>query len=198
MELNIDKILEEAYKFGMVQNIYEIKEAAKFFQELKVKDFIEIGTDQGGTFLVWSKLSDPNGLKISVDWPHGPFGSFEHTYNLEERNKKMKTFGNQVHIISGDSHSESIKKSVQNILGNKKVDFIFIDGDHTYTGVKLDFYMYKEFVKPGGWIGFHDIKNTEFHRSLGCYVDKFWDEIQNEKKWFLSDSNWGGIGLVKV
>lgn len=84
-------------------------------------------------------------------------------------------------------------------MGDRKVDFLFIDGDHSYIGVKLDYYMYKEFVKPGGWIGFHDIKDTEFHRNNQCFVADFWNELSGEKVYFFGDnSDWGGIGLIHL
>ena len=34
-------------------------------------------------------------------------------------------------------------------------DFLFIDGDH--TGVGRDYEMYRDLVRPGGLIAFHDI-----------------------------------------
>ena len=33
-------------------------------------------------------------------------------------------------------------QEVKRILGSEKVDFIFIDGDHMYEGVKRDFEMH--------------------------------------------------------
>ena len=94
---------------------------------------------------------------------------------------------------------EELKQLVKDKLDNTKLDFLFIDGDHTYEGVKQDFEMYKEFVKPGGWIGFHDIKDTEFHRNADCRVDILWNEIEGEKIEFLDNSSsYGGIGFIKV
>ena len=46
----------------------------------------------------------------------------------------------------------------------EKLDFLFIDGDHSYDGVKADFEMYAPMVRPGGLIAFHDINPD--HRSL--------------------------------
>jgi hypothetical protein len=34
---------------------------------------------------------------------------------------------------------------------------LFIDGDHTYEGVRRDFEMYSPLVRKGGIIAFHDI-----------------------------------------
>jgi cephalosporin hydroxylase len=189
------EIIEDGYELGMVQNLYEIENALNFVRELNVRNFMEIGTDQGGTFLCWSRVSDFDGLKISVDWANGPWGVL---FDVDKRNERMSSLGSNVHIINGDSHSESIYQRVKEIIGGEKLDFLFIDGDHSHLGVKLDYHMYKEFVRPGGWIGFHDIKNTERHHRADCYVDRFWDELQNEKIWFLSDDDWGGIGFIKV
>lgn len=41
-------------------------------------------------------------------------------------------------IIRGDSHDSSTLKKVKRIL-NKKIDIPFIDGNHSYKGVKQDF-----------------------------------------------------------
>ena len=189
------EIIDEAYHLGMMQNPYEIENALEFVKKLKVKNFMEIGTDQGGTFLCWSRVSDPKGLQISVDWAHGPWG--KNSFDIQARNNKLSSLGSNVHILDGDSHAESMYNSVKSIIGDKKLDFLFIDGDHSHLGVKLDYHMYKEFVKPGGWIGFHDIKDTENHHNQGCYVDIFWNELPGEKTWFLADSNWGGIGFIQ-
>ena len=193
--MKTEEILEEAYSLGMVQHRYEIQNTIDFVRTLNVENFMEIGTDQGGTFLCWSKLSSPHGLKISVDWAQGPWGV---TFDVEKRNRKIMTLGTNVHILNGDSHNEHMHNQVKNIIGDKKLDFLFIDGDHSYAGVKLDYHMYKEFVKPGGWIGFHDIVASERHHSVGCYVDQFWNELIGEKRWFMaSDADWGGIGLIQ-
>jgi autotransporter strand-loop-strand O-heptosyltransferase len=194
---DINKAIEESYKLGMVQNHKEISEASKFFKSLNVKNFMEIGTDQGGTFAIWSKLAkSKDGIRISVDLPHGPFGI--NTYNVSKRDEYLKSLGTNVTTIHGSSHTEEIKNKINEILNGKLLDFMFIDGDHTYEGVKLDYLMYKEFVKPGGWIGFHDIKDTEFHKNANCGVDILWKELVGEKVEFIDNSSdFGGIGLIK-
>lgn len=42
----------------------------------------------------------------------------------------------------------------------EKVDFVYIDGDHTYKYVKEDIDNYWSLVKPGGYFGGHDFHYT--------------------------------------
>lgn len=46
-----------------------------------------------------------------------------------------------------------------NSFENGCIDLVFIDGDHSYRGVKRDIAAWWPKVKPGGWIGGHDYKN---------------------------------------
>lgn len=195
-EKSIETIIHESYSLGMVQNHQEILGASEFFKSINVKNFMEIGTDQGGTFAIWSKLSE-DGIRISLDLPHGNFGRIG--YDVNKRDNYLRSLGSNVTMIHGSSHDEALKELVKEKIGNEKLDFLFIDGDHTYEGVKQDFEMYKEFVKPGGWIGFHDIKDTEFHRNADCRVDILWNELEGEKIEFVDNSSsYGGIGFIKM
>jgi len=38
-----------------------------------------------------------------------------------------------------------------------ELNFLFIDGDHTYEGVRKNFEMYSPLVRRGGIVAFHDI-----------------------------------------
>jgi len=195
-EKTVEVIIQESYDLGMVQNHKEILEAANFFKSLNVTNFMEIGTDQGGTFAIWSKLSN-DGIRISVDIPQGQFGRGD--YNEYKRDEYLKSLGSNVNMFWGSSHDQTMLESVENTLCGMLLDFLFIDGDHTYEGVKQDYEMYKHLVKPGGWIGFHDTKDTEFHRNANCRVDKLWDELQGNKMDFLDNkSSFGGIGFIQV
>lgn len=53
-------------------------------------------------------------------------------------------------------------------LGGLKYDFIYIDGLHTYNGVKTDIINYLPLVKEGGVIGGHDYTNQIPHL-VGVY-----------------------------
>lgn len=192
---SVGTIINESYSLGMIQNLSEITQAAEFFKQMNVKNFMEIGTDQGGTFAIWSKLSE-DGIRISVDMPHGTYGVS--SYDVNKRDEYLRSLGSNVTMIHGDSHSDEIKNRISSMLKEGELDFLFIDGDHTYEGVKKDYEDYKKYVKEGGWIGFHDIKDTEFHRNANCRVDLLWNELRGEKIEFVDNSSqYGGIGFIK-
>ena len=74
------------------------------------------------------------------------------TTAIRYKNRKQKLI-----LIRDDSHKKSIINKVGNILNGEKLDFLFIDGDHEYEGVKKDYNNYSKYVKKGGLIAFHDI-----------------------------------------
>ena len=48
-------------------------------------------------------------------------------------------------------------------------------------------------------VGFHDIKDTPFHRRANCRVDLLWSELEGNKVEFVDmSSELGGIGLIQV
>ena len=101
-------------------------------------------------------------------------------------------------MLRADSHSPKTFKLVKTVLADKKVDFLFIDGDHTYEGVKRDFNKYSSLVKEGGIIALHDI--AEHDPRSSCKVNKFWNELKNDYEYLEIIENikqkWAGIGVI--
>ncbi len=85
------------------------------------------------------------------------------------------------------------------ILNGKKLDYLFIDGDHTYEGVKNDFELYSPLVKDGALIAFHDIVIHPPELNVG--VHDFWNEINPRYEYLEIVEDWNqkywGIGLLK-
>ncbi|HEX8074799.1 MAG TPA: class I SAM-dependent methyltransferase, partial [Thermoleophilaceae bacterium] len=65
--------------------------------------------------------------------------------------------GQTIHVVDGDSRHPRTVARVRRKLGGRKIDFLLIDGDHSFAGVMQDFLTYRHFVRPGGLIAFHDI-----------------------------------------
>lgn len=162
------------------------------------KVIIEIGTARGGTLFLFSKIAREDVLIISIDLPGGKYGLGYPRIKIPLY-KSFVTSEQELHLLRFDSHNLDTLKRVKQILKGKKVDFLFIDGDHTYEGVKKDFELYSPLVHDNGIIAFHDIACTEFDLNIGVY--KLWDEIKQnyENKEFIEQFNKDsrGIGVLK-
>lgn len=72
-------------------------------------------------------------------------------------------------------------------LKEDKFDFVYIDGLHTYDGVKTDIENYMPLVKKGGVIGGHDYTDKIAHL-VG--VKKAVDEILGKPDKVFKDNSW--------
>jgi cephalosporin hydroxylase len=179
------------------QKKYELLMLQQLLKNERLERILEIGTWTGGTALLWAKIVSKydNGIVYCCDFSFN-YGTH---YSIEPGVNIMREYRDQVYAhtiyakhvkeIPGNSHDPAYIEQVKNIVG-PLVDFIFIDGDHEYEGVKADFYNFYPFVKPGGHIAFHDILDTEYHRKYGCMVAQFWNEIKNNfEYWEFIDNN---------
>lgn len=172
----------------------EILKLIKLLKKRKIKNLLEIGTADGGTLFLFSKIVEDNGKIITIDLPNGYPRWREILYkSFSEKNKK-------IFIIKSDSHDIKTYESVKKILNGEKLDFVFIDGDHSYKSVKKDFETYVKLVKKGGLVAFHDIVKDE--RNYSGEVYKFWEKIKKRYKNFEivknKNQNGYGIGVIYV
>ena len=56
--------------------------------------------------------------------------------------------------VIADSHSPEVREKLLPYAG--KVDFAFVDGDHSYKGLRKDIFLTKEMLRPGGYMVLHD------------------------------------------
>jgi hypothetical protein len=64
--------------------------------------------------------------------------------------------------------------AVDRILRGRKIDFLAIDGGHSFIEVETDFLMYGNLVREGGVIAFHDVHAPE-NDNVG--VPEFWRRL---------------------
>jgi cephalosporin hydroxylase len=135
---------------------------------------------------------------VSVDLEGGPFGSGVTDQALLWRANPRP--GQTLHLVRGDSHESATHERVARLL-TRPADMLLIDGDHTYDGVKADYELYKNLVRIGGMIAFHDI--LPHNRDPDCEVDRFWRELAGRKRKIVAPrelspdgGTWGGIGII--
>lgn len=151
----------------------ELLQLAALVNRLKPKAVLEIGTARGGTFFLWCRLASEDATLISIDLPGGPFGGGYPEWRVPFYRKMAKP-KQKTTLFRGNSHDPATLKKTMATLNGHEIDFLFIDGDHSFEGVKRDFEMYSPLVRSGGIIAFHDIVPGE----TGMKVSEFWGQVK--------------------
>ncbi len=186
--------------FGAMQVKPETLQLMELLDKENIRNFLEIGVAEGCTFYLWTMLCKADGLKLGIDAPNGPWGKNgqRNYYEMAIIKQRLLSLKPNIDIFLGNSHHTYVQEWAKEKIGDNQLDFLFIDGDHAYDGVKQDYLYYSQFVKPKGIIAIHDIKDSPKHAGVGCTVHKFWNELDEEKTEIISDTaEWGGIGIIR-
>ncbi len=196
----LEEVVDWAMHFGgggfmtvkTLQIPQEITQLARAVEAIRPKIILEIGTARGGTCLIWSYLASEQVI----------------TCDLNDMTRQRPLFSRfpppdsncKVTLLSGNSHDPAFKARVAAELNGRQVDFLFIDGDHTEAGVEADYNDYKEFVRPGGLIAFHDIVERQPLPTNQVYhLWKRLREVAEVEEFIAARNQCGfGIGLLHV
>ena len=163
------------------------------------KTVLEIGTANGGTLFLFASVAARDARIISIDLPNGIHGG-GYAWWRTLIYRKFARENQSVHLIRDDSRAAGTIDQLKQLVVGRGLDLLFIDGDHTYFGVKQDFINYSPLVNKGGAIVFHDV--CRHREGMQCEVDVFWEEIKKEHRYveFIKDPSqgWGGIGVLLV
>ena len=197
------KLAYEAWLRGAMQKPSELAELIGLLQERPPMTAVEIGTARGGTVYVWCEVADPRATIVSIDLPGGSFGSGYSEAEIPAPDAYGKP-QQELRFLLADSHDPATRAELQQILRGSSIDFLMIDGDHSYDGVKRDFELYSPLVAEDGLIAFHDI--APHSTAAGCEVQRFWTELRQSHSHLefvdpVSESDlaagWGGIGVIR-
>jgi predicted O-methyltransferase YrrM len=174
---------KDQYKIQQIREEWEWLIGKVFGGEQPLKNILEIGCYDGGSSYYLSKHAKN---MITID-------------NNDPCRFDYSIFPCDYKYVAGDSHHPDQIKQFEKY----NWDFAFIDGDHSYEGVKADFYNLLPYLKKGTPVAFHDIVISDFHHTHGCYVGEFWRDLKNEYKAtkfeeFSTNLEWAGIGIVWV
>lgn len=149
---------EQALDHGAQQKSGELWEFRNYLLGRKVppKKILEIGSLQGGMLWWFNRILEPT-LLVSID----PVDQLR--VDVREHTT----------VITGSSQDPEVFERAST-LG--PFDLIFIDGDHSYEGVRDDWNLYQKIVDPEGLIAFHDI--MPHLPEYGHGVDRFWNELK--------------------
>ena len=145
----------------MKQYPYEMAKLLCFLFERKheINSYIEIGAERGGTFFTidsFMQTINPN---------------FKSSIAIDRSSQIMRN--GFVKYAAIHKNCRFYKMNSQRFIPDSKYDLCFIDGDHSYAGVKADFEKIKGYSR---YIVFHDIACTLPH----IEVKNFWNEIKDK------------------
>lgn len=157
----------------------------------------EIGGALGGTLLLFSRCASDEATIVSIDRSY----TFAQRRVFERFARRAQT----VRCLAADSQDEKTVGALKNHLDGDRLDFLFIDGDHSYAGVATDFRLYSPLVRPGGLIAFHDIvpdarmpARRSGEKGVGD-VPRFWVELKARySEWtseLVEDPGQDGFGI---
>ncbi len=172
----------------------ELTALGEILEVLRPEAAMEIGTFKGGTLLFLTRLASPRAIIISVDLFGGAFGGGYSGWRAWLY-RRFAHGSQRIYTLRGDSHSYELVVKVKDALRGRPLDYLFIDGDHSYEGVKQDFALYAPLVRKGGIIAFHDIVAGPAENVGG--VPQFWSGVKGKYRHaeFVRDPNQGGYGI---
>ncbi len=185
------------YSDAFLQPIQVEAELASLLEDVKRLNphtIVEIGTSMGGTLYLWTRLARPDATIVSVDLPGGQFGGGYSPLRAPIYRRFAREH-QKLHLMRADSHENSTLDQVKSLFGGRSIDFLFIDGDHTYEGVRKDWEMYSPLVRPGGLVVFHDVAGNYDTTQ----VKRFWDGIKTDyqyREYMVHPRGQYGIGVL--
>jgi len=127
----------------------DFNEAAHLFslaRSVPSARILEIGRFTGGSTILFATAIDETSLITSIDI------SPKNDEILKSVLKKFE-LENRVELIVNDANEVDSKEEFYDIL--------FIDGDHSYEAASKDYYHWKNSVKKGGHLLFHDCDGSQ-------------------------------------
>jgi len=143
---------------------------------------VEIGVDKGS--FSFDILELPN-IKVlyGIDpWMDEKGNFVKKVY--DECIDRLKVYGDRSKII--------IKKSIDasRDFVDDSLDFVYIDGDHSYNGCKTDLNVWTPKVKIGGIVSGHDYKNVGKAMCLGYGSETIRCKVKTAVNEFVKNNNY--------
>lgn len=183
-----------------MQSCGELADMMRAVKASRPRRVLEIGTARGGTLFLLCRFAAPDATIVSVDLPFARNGGGYPRWK-ERHYRGFARPRQALHLIRANSHAKETVERVRRITGGAGFDFIFIDADHSYEGVRCDYLNYRPLLSEGGMLALHDILPNENDPSIE--VNRFWRELESDPEvrtdTLIADAAQGmyGIGIVR-
>lgn len=199
---DIDEILATAFRlryFEPNQIRSEVRALLQEVSRLRPRTLLEIGSQGGGTLFLFCAVAAPDARILSIDL----------NFSSPQRAAYPSLASPSQHLtcFKADTHDPNTLARVKEWLHGDRLDFLFIDGDHSLSGVSADYQMYAPLVRPGGLIAFHDIvpdHRTRYGRETTAdagEVPIFWRQLKDDHPdyvEFIDDPEQDGCGIGAI
>ena len=145
----------------------------------EISSYLEVGAREGLSARLLCEELGVDDVTI-VDLPDGPWGRPETDSQLIDN---MEELGIPYRIFFGDSKDPEIIEAVS----TRRYDLVFIDGDHSYEGVKAD---YENYGPLGNIVVLHDVNQQPNSKAYG--PTRLFNELGGDKIAYSSK----GIGII--
>jgi len=183
MTKTVNQIIEQC---RASQNKQELEALLNAVSGIDIKNVLEIGVHKGYSLELWQWAFNPN-ILIGIE------------PDCSQLDINLITKLPNTVVLPFKSTEEPALHGVQRLLKGEPLDFLFLDGDHTYEAVKQDFRLYAPFVRPGGVIVLHDVELRGHEWNGLVEVNQLWNEIKDnyEHMEFYFDGG-TGTGVLYV
>lgn len=188
--------LWRSHLFRPLQKKSEILRLIKIVRAFRPSTICEIGAAGCGTTFLLTQAAASDATIITLDLAF-----------TESRKTAIRCFAlkeQKMFALQEDSHNLNTIQIIRDCLGGRSLDILYLDGDHSYEGIKSDFRFYSPLVRPGGLIVFHDIV-PDFKTRYGIEtssdvggVPQFWEELKasySEAEEIIEDTEQDGFGI---
>jgi len=178
--------------FGIEVSIKNPREAIKFakiYFKLNPITAIEVGVFEGEN--AKSILKNLNIDRIFLIDPYKKYDDYKKEGNCinivkakQKAFKRLKRFSNKIIWIL--DYSSNASKEIK-----RKVDFVYIDGNHKYKYVKDDLENYWKLIKNGGIMSGHDIQCLDVSKAVieFCNKNKLELNIGDRRDWWIKKTS---------
>jgi predicted O-methyltransferase YrrM len=164
------KISNEINNQTFHHHYYILYDIANSYSDDYKLNYVEIGCYAGGSACLMLQRENTNVFSIDLGNPINP-------EIVKQNVNKLNKHNNNYYYIKGSSHDLEILNKL--IEYTNEIDILFIDGDHSYNGVILDFEMYSKLVKSGGYIIFDDYNDYQYSPQVKPAVDNIVSNLKN-------------------
>lgn len=171
------KMRDEQYTSGLLDMISYINS----FSDTKKMNMIEIGSYSGESTKIFSKFFNS---VISIDPFINDYDDNDITCTYMDLTDVYERFNENISECENIQHIRKISDDAILEIKEHKVDFVYIDGLHTYEQVKKDIKNYVGLINNGGFIGGHD-----YHPNWQGVVNAINESLGVPNKTF-TDTSW--------